>query len=287
MKITGSFLFLLLVCSMSTGQFISTPKPTTKAPTVANAKLTTKGAIVATAKPTTKAANVVTAKPTTKAANVVTAKPTTKAANVVTAKPATKAPIATTTKPPTLQSLSATVHQQSILLARHGAEIRTLQRQNQAQAVQLRKHEAEINRLIQHQRVRQVAFSVSLSARGAKTVGPFNTSTPLVFKHVIANIGRAYNLSNGVFTAPVRGAYQLEWHVGTDSRNVAVHLVKKREVIANAYEAQPSGYASTSQSVTLLLQAKEAVSLHLLPGSKVQDNNNHQSTFSGHLLFTV
>ncbi|XP_047460077.1 uncharacterized protein LOC125019359 [Mugil cephalus] len=41
--------------------------------------------------------------------------------------------------------------------------------------------------------VKQVAFSASLLASGSGTTGPFNALTTLVFRHVVTNIGNAYN----------------------------------------------------------------------------------------------
>ena len=45
--------------------------------------------------------------------------------------------------------------------------------------------------------VKQVAFSASLLASGHGTLGPFNTHTNLVFRHVVSNIGNAYNPNTG------------------------------------------------------------------------------------------
>lgn len=52
-------------------------------------------------------------------------------------------------------------------------------------------------RLTYYFTVKQVAFSASLMASASGNVGPFNTQTPLVFRHVVANIGNAYNPNTG------------------------------------------------------------------------------------------
>uniref|UniRef100_A0A3P9DSN8 C1q domain-containing protein n=1 Tax=Maylandia zebra TaxID=106582 RepID=A0A3P9DSN8_9CICH len=127
--------------------------------------------------------------------------------------------------------------------------------------------------------VKQVAFSASLLAEGGGITGPFNTHTTLVFKHLVTNIGNAYNPHTGIFTAPVRGAYHFEWYVcgpGDPVYGVAVVLFKNGERIF-----QPSNGAS------LHLETGDQVFLCLWVSFKIYENHFHHSTFSGHLLFTM
>uniref|UniRef100_A0A3Q3KRF7 C1q domain-containing protein n=1 Tax=Monopterus albus TaxID=43700 RepID=A0A3Q3KRF7_MONAL len=133
----------------------------------------------------------------------------------------------------------------------------------------------------------QVAFSASLLSDGEATIGPFNGHTALVFKNVVTNIGSAYDPNTGVFTAAVRGVYHFEWHIGVDSSNTAAVLVKNTNHIFTAYEHQTAGYGASSQSASLLLEAGDTVCVHQWTGTKIHDNQNHHSTFSGHLLFTL
>ncbi|XP_022600463.1 complement C1q-like protein 2 [Seriola dumerili] len=149
---------------------------------------------------------------------------------------------------------------------------------------QLQKDMASLQNKVQAQ---QVAFSASLLSDGLKAIGPFNTHTALVFKHVLTNIGGAYDPNTGVFTAPVRGAYHFEWHIGVHASNTAAVLVKNTNHIFTAVEQQASGYGSSSQGAVLRLEAGDVVSLHLWANNTIYDNQNHVSTFSGHLLFTV
>uniref|UniRef100_A0A8C6MGB8 C1q domain-containing protein n=1 Tax=Nothobranchius furzeri TaxID=105023 RepID=A0A8C6MGB8_NOTFU len=113
--------------------------------------------------------------------------------------------------------------------------------------------------------VKQVAFSASLMDSGSGDVGPFNTKTPLVFRRVVTNIGNAYNPNTGFFIAPVRGVYHFSV------------LFKNGENTFMAYEYQPSNFASTTNSITLLLKEN----------TRVFDNHHHHTTFSGHLIFTM
>ncbi|XP_032365690.1 complement C1q-like protein 4 [Etheostoma spectabile] len=136
--------------------------------------------------------------------------------------------------------------------------------------------------------VRQVAFSASLLAKGKtgnQYIGPFSADTTLIYKNVETNIGNAYNPNTGVFTAPVRGAYHFVWWVTYDDggRPASAVLVKNSENVFMAWEKQ----GSASNGVTLLLEVGDVVFLHLWPDTVARDNNNHHTTFSGHLLFPM
>uniref|UniRef100_A0A671V4M9 Cerebellin 10 n=1 Tax=Sparus aurata TaxID=8175 RepID=A0A671V4M9_SPAAU len=138
--------------------------------------------------------------------------------------------------------------------------------------------------------VKQVAFSASLLASGSGTLGPFNTQTPLVYRHVVTNIGNAYNPNTGFFIAPVRGAYHFEFHLhglGHASHPSGAVLVKNGENIFIAYEHQPSYSVNPSNGVTLLLEVGDVVFMHQWTNTRIHDNQNHHTTFSGHLLFTM
>uniref|UniRef100_A0A3P8P0H3 C1q domain-containing protein n=1 Tax=Astatotilapia calliptera TaxID=8154 RepID=A0A3P8P0H3_ASTCA len=122
--------------------------------------------------------------------------------------------------------------------------------------------------------VKQVAFSASLLAEGGGITGPFNTHTTLVFKHLVTNIGNAYNPHTGNKTEyPVYG--------------VAVVLFKNGERIFSAWERQASHFGTASNGASLRLETGDQVFLRLWVNFKIYDNHFHHSTFSGHLLFTI
>ncbi|CAJ1085519.1 uncharacterized protein LOC108891676 [Xyrichtys novacula] len=195
------------------------------------------------------------------------------------------------------QDLNAVLREMSASLAEQRVEMRYLQRWKEAQAAKLDLQKTEIDKLKteldsleQQFRVVQVAFSASLLASGSGTIGPFNTHTPLVFRHVVTNIGNAYNPNTGFFIAPVRGAYHFEFYIGAHghaSHASGAVLVKNGVHIFIAYEHQPSYYGSSSNGVTLLLEVGDVVFLRLWQNTIIFDNENHHSTFSGHLLFTM
>uniref|UniRef100_A0A3Q0RKW4 Cerebellin 10 n=1 Tax=Amphilophus citrinellus TaxID=61819 RepID=A0A3Q0RKW4_AMPCI len=136
--------------------------------------------------------------------------------------------------------------------------------------------------------VKQVAFSASLLDQGDGDIGPFNTQVTLVFKHVLTNIGNAYNPGTGIFTAPVRGVYHFEWHLyGYGDIRLAAVLFRNGEHIFMAYEKPNSGGGSASNGASLLLKAGDQVSVRLHVNSRIYDSQNHHNTFSGHLIFTM
>ncbi|XP_054464629.1 complement C1q-like protein 2 [Anoplopoma fimbria] len=167
------------------------------------------------------------------------------------------------------QDINAVLRELSASLAEQKVEMRHLQRENE---------------------VKQVAFSASLLASGSGTIGPFNAHTPLVFRNVFTNIGNAYNPNTGFFIAPVRGAYHFEFYIGAHghtSHPSSAVLFKNGEHIVIAYEHQPSYYGNSANGATLLLEIGDVVFLNLWVNARIFDNENHHSTFSGNLLFTM
>ncbi|XP_031173254.1 complement C1q-like protein 4 [Sander lucioperca] len=168
------------------------------------------------------------------------------------------------------------------------ADMRLLQRETQEQVAQLK---TEVDKLKQQLQVRQIAFSASLMDGGQEaTIGPYPTTPTLIFKHIITNIGNAYNPNSGVFTAPVRGAYNFEWTVaahGDGSHASAAWLVRNSEHIFIAYEHETVGFMSSSNGATVLLEVGDVVFVRLAGNCRVYDNVNHHTTFSGSLLFPM
>uniref|UniRef100_A0A3B5R8P7 C1q domain-containing protein n=1 Tax=Xiphophorus maculatus TaxID=8083 RepID=A0A3B5R8P7_XIPMA len=136
---------------------------------------------------------------------------------------------------------------------------------------------------------KQLAFSASLLASGSGYTGPFNTDITLIFRNVVTNIGNAYNPNTGLFTAPVRGVYHFDFHIhGHGSTNpTSAVLVKNGEQIFTSWTHQPAGAQKASNGVSLLLEIGDVVFLRMRANSRIYDNTDNHTTFSGHLLFTM
>uniref|UniRef100_A0A672Z1I3 Complement C1q-like protein 2 n=1 Tax=Sphaeramia orbicularis TaxID=375764 RepID=A0A672Z1I3_9TELE len=148
--------------------------------------------------------------------------------------------------------------------------------------------EAKVNKLENHIKgIRQVAFSAALLASGESTTGPFSDFTTLIYKHVVTNVGNAYNSDTGFFTAPVKGAYHFEFYSTAVGGHTSAVLVKNGGRTFAFAEGQGNGFGTGSNAITLVLEVGDVVSINLWLNSVMYDNQNHHSTFSGHLLFTM
>ncbi|CAI5669371.1 unnamed protein product [Oreochromis niloticus] len=186
------------------------------------------------------------------------------------------------------QDINAVLRELTASLAVQNERITVLQRENQEQAAKLESQKTEIDELKRELQVKQVAFSASLLGQGRGDTGPYDANTTLIFKRVVTNIGNAYNPHTGIFTAPVRGVYHFELHMfGYGDIQTGGVLFKNRKLICIAYEAPTSGRVSASNGASLLLEVGDQVSVLLHANTRIHDNHNHHTTFSGHLIFTM
>uniref|UniRef100_A0AAY5EAA3 C1q domain-containing protein n=1 Tax=Electrophorus electricus TaxID=8005 RepID=A0AAY5EAA3_ELEEL len=132
----------------------------------------------------------------------------------------------------------------------------------------------------------QVAFSASL----ADSVGPFNVDSTIVYPKVITNVGQAYNLFTGIFTAPVRGIYYIGFTAcgNADSNAMALNLYKNSDLLTNLAKYSNGYMTYFSGGVTVQLEAGDVVYTQLPANSKLYDDHiNNRTVFSGFLVITV
>lgn len=217
-----------------------------------------------------------------------------------------------------LRDLSVRVAENSLKIEKLQTEnteqtlkIEQLQKENDAQATRLteaEKHldsqqqelrslksrtdetENQVETLRKHREVSRVAFSASLLDSGSGNIGPYPDHMTLVFRHVIANVGNAYNKHTGVFTAPLRGVYHFDFFnvAHLERFQSVVRLEKNGEHVVTSQENMPNGMGTAGNSATLLLEPGDVVFLRLWSNHRIYDDSSHRySTFSGRLLFTL
>uniref|UniRef100_A0A3Q3XDY7 C1q domain-containing protein n=1 Tax=Mola mola TaxID=94237 RepID=A0A3Q3XDY7_MOLML len=133
----------------------------------------------------------------------------------------------------------------------------------------------------------KVAFSAGLTDSGP--VGPFDEETTLIFSKTITNVGRAYNQSAGVFTAPVRGLYFFSFTAADYLKGyMGVYLYRNNQpIIFNLGLNDHGGYTSVSNSVALQLEEGDGVRLGLPASYRLYDDSRNFTVFSGFLVFPL
>ncbi|XP_046886919.1 heavy metal-binding protein HIP-like [Hypomesus transpacificus] len=134
----------------------------------------------------------------------------------------------------------------------------------------------------------KVAFYTALT--NSRSFGPFNTETPLVYSKVVTNIGNAYSLVTGVFTAPVRGVYYIRFTAadirGSSYTGVTMYKNNIRIMHNSTYNSE-GNWKYMANAVTLQLEQGDMIRMSLPSGFGVYDDSNNYNTFSGFLLFPM
>ncbi|KAL2083039.1 hypothetical protein ACEWY4_020812 [Coilia grayii] len=188
-----------------------------------------------------------------------------------------------------LRASEKTVEEQRVELTHTKTQLEAMKTQLGTSESLVHQLKTEVQDLRREGEQSRVSFSASLLAEGMGNIGPSGVDT-LLFKHVITNIGNAYNAHTGVFRAPIRGVYFFVVFInggGHASTPTAVSLQKNGELVVIAYAHQASLSLTASNGASLLLKEGDVVYVKLWPGAWVYDNQNHHTTFSGHLLFPM
>uniref|UniRef100_A0A3Q1I5L1 C1q domain-containing protein n=1 Tax=Anabas testudineus TaxID=64144 RepID=A0A3Q1I5L1_ANATE len=133
----------------------------------------------------------------------------------------------------------------------------------------------------------KIAFSAALQKVG--NIGPANFLYPLVYSHVLSNIGGHYSPQTGYFTAPVRGVYYFTFNsfCWENSGSCGGSLYKNENHIVSWFRNNPNHPTSGSNMVALLLEVGDLVNVRLWSNMIISDNANRYTTFSGFLLFPM
>lgn len=139
----------------------------------------------------------------------------------------------------------------------------------------------------------RTAFSVALTD-WRRCVGPDRSEIDVAYQSVFLNMGVAYDIRTGIFTAPHSGVYSLAVTVFSDAGSpgsllaACAHLSRNGVALAGLREKNHEDQEDTASVVlTVQLRAGDQVSVKLLPGCYLCDDHNHYNTFSGFLLYTT
>ncbi|TWW63528.1 complement C1q tumor necrosis factor-related protein 3-like [Takifugu flavidus] len=130
-----------------------------------------------------------------------------------------------------------------------------------------------------------VLFTAVLQTGG--NVGPFQGDTTLIFNRAITNVGEAYDISTGLFKAPVTGYYCFSFSYRADKREQSgLTLMKNSEAIVKAFNSNKPGIQhvdNASSTACLELQRGDHVSV-VLPNGCHACGIGGTTSFTGFLI---
>ncbi|XP_035024635.1 putative leucine-rich repeat-containing protein DDB_G0290503 isoform X9 [Hippoglossus stenolepis] len=187
-----------------------------------------------------------------------------------------------------LQELKTENTELEVRLSDGEKQLQELKTENTGLEVRLRVGEKQLQELkTENTGELKVAFSAGLTDSGP--VGPFDEEMTLIFSKTISNIGRGYNQSTGVFTAPVRGVYFFSFTTADYLKGyMGLYLYRNNQPILFHLDLNDhGGYTSTSSGVALQLEEGDRVRLSLPASYRLYDDSRNFSVFSGFLLFSL
>ncbi|XP_059188078.1 complement C1q-like protein 4 [Centropristis striata] len=130
------------------------------------------------------------------------------------------------------------------------------------------------------------AFSVSLS--NDSSVDYFENTT-VIYNHVFLNLGDNYNTSSGVFTAPRAGVYSFAVTIYSGRVNHSCAELQVNGIVVVKITERKANDAEDSATVVITqsLMAGDCVLVFVPTGCYISYDNNHRTTFTGFLLFSL
>ncbi|XP_065133253.1 complement C1q-like protein 3 [Paramisgurnus dabryanus] len=146
-----------------------------------------------------------------------------------------------------------------------------------------------LNKVLNENEARKIAFSAGLLESGSGGIGPFDDNwKTLVYKKVFSNIGNAYDSNTGIFTAPVQGAYYFRFNAHTRSPfNLGAGLFKNDVPQCSVSSWKSTTHSNASNGVVLTLEPGDQVHIKVWRNAQVYDNKDSLTSFSGFLLFPL
>ncbi|XP_072247750.1 complement C1q-like protein 4 [Leuresthes tenuis] len=159
---------------------------------------------------------------------------------------------------------------------------------------EMRKRLMESKMELNNMRASRSAFSVALNNdMSLSCYDSLTNDRVIIYKHVFINLGDGYDAQTGIFTVPRSGVYSLAITIygsglSGSTQVTCANLLVNGKVVATLFEKTAQDNEDSNSAVAAVqLKAGDQVTVSLLEGSIICDNNNHYNTFTGFLLFAT
>lgn len=115
--------------------------------------------------------------------------------------------------------------------------------------------------------------------------GPFETTKTLVFNKTVTNIGKAYNATSGIFTAPVDGFYYFTFFYRAGQQKSGLSLMKNNETVVATSDNTAGSDRGDSSGNAAFLKLEEGDQVYVcLPAGYCVWGAGKTTSFSGFLV---